>query len=247
MTISFAVEPKSENIGRGARAIAGNIMIAEVIPAFYDFDGKRISRPSKRRHPWFEGRPMGSFISQPLDVVCRDTDEIRTFLKTCRYVSDREQFGVKDHWMPPEEFENIRRGDCDDFALWTWRQLLGLGYNARFVVGSAGRYGIGHAWVSFRVRDRVFIVESLLPRYPRFPRLETLRYRPIVSVEVDGTHIKFFEHTKRAPDASFRIVAPLIPEWILFRIRMWLRLCLWPFFVLRRLYRRKFTRVTTTF
>ena len=62
---------------------------------------------------------MGSFLSQPLNVVCRDIDEIRGFLSTCRYVSDQEQFGVKDHWMAPEEFEKTRRGDCDDFALWT--------------------------------------------------------------------------------------------------------------------------------
>jgi Bacterial transglutaminase-like cysteine proteinase BTLCP len=137
---------------------------------------------------------MGSFVSQPPKVVCRDLDEIRTFLSTCRYVSDREQFGVRDHWMQPEEFEQKRRGDCDDFTLWTWKQLLGLGYNARFVTGVAGRYREGHAWVSFRVLDRVYIVEPLLARYRKFPRLETLRYQPIVSVEITGSQVKFFEH-----------------------------------------------------
>ena len=99
-------------------------MIAEVIPNFYDFEGRRVFQPKKKRYPWFEGRPMGSFLSQPLKVVCRDIDEVRSFLRTCRYASDQEQFGVKDHWMPPEEFERARRGDCDDFALWTWRQLF---------------------------------------------------------------------------------------------------------------------------
>jgi hypothetical protein len=193
-------------------------VIAEVIPGFYDFEGKRISRPSKKRHPSFVGRPMGSFISQPLKVVCRDLDEIRTFLSTCRYVSDREQFGVRDHWVPPEQFEQTRRGDCDDFALWTWRQLLGLGYSARFVTGLAGRYGEGHAWVSFHVHDQTFIVEPLLARHREFPRLETLRYRPIVSVEIADSGVKFFEHTNRVVAPSFRIVAPLVPEWILFRL-----------------------------
>jgi len=186
---------------------------------------------------------MGSFISQPLTVVCRDMDDVRAFLSTCRYVSDSEQFGVKDHWMPPEEFEQIRQGDCDDFALWTWRQLLSLGYSARFVVGSAGRYGVGHAWVSFRVHDQVFIVEALAARRPTFPRLETLRYRPMVSVEVTETHVKFFEHTKRVLEPPFSAVAPLIPEWLLFWLRYWLRtslrLLLWPFFAVRRRFRRK--------
>ena len=96
--------------------------------------------------------------------------------------------------MQPEEFEQKRRGDCDDFALWTWKQLLGLGYNARFVTGVAGRYREGHASVSFRVLDRVYIVEPLLARYRKFPRLETLRYQPIVSVEITGSQVKFFEH-----------------------------------------------------
>lgn len=221
-------------------------MIAEVIPGFYDFDGKRVSQPRKKRYPWFERRPMGSFISQPLKVVCRDLDEIRAFLSTCRYVSDWEQFGVKDHWMPPEEFEQIRRGDCDDFAIWTWRQLLGLGYSARLVVGSAGRYGGGHAWVSFRVVDRVFIVEALAARRPTFPRLDTLRYRPMVSVEVTETHVKFFEHARRVLDPPFSAVARLIPEWLVYWVRYWLRTLLrllqWPFFALRRRYRRSRTQ-----
>ena len=220
-------------------------MIAEVVPGFYDFEGKRILRPSKKRHPSFEGRPMGSFTSQPLKVVCRNMDEIRAFLSTCRYVSDQEQFGVKDHWMPPEEFEQTRRGDCDDFAIWTWRQLLDLGYSTRFVAGSAGRYGGGHAWVTFQVDDRTFIVEPQLARR-KFPRLETLRYRPRVSVEVAGSHVKFFEHTKRALEPPFRVIAPLIPEWLLSRFGFWLRtllrLLLWPFFALRRAFRRKCTR-----
>ena len=172
---------------------------------------------------------MGSFISQPLNVVCRDLDEIRTFLSNCRYVSDREQFGVRDHWVPPEQFEQTRRGDCDDFALWTWRQLLGLGYNARFVTGLAGRYGAGHAWVSFQVHDQVFVVEPLLARHREFPRLETLRYRPIVSVEIADTGVKFFEHTNRVVAPPFRVVAPLVPEWILFRLGILLRLFLRPF------------------
>lgn len=216
-------------------------MIAEVIPGFYDFDGKRVSRPSKKRHPSFVGRPMGAFLGQPLKVVCRDMDEIRAFLLNCRYVSDREQFGVRDHWMPPGEFEQRRRGDCDDFALWICRQLLSLGYDARFVVGSAGRYGSGHAWVSFRAGERVFIVEPAWRWWRNFPRLSTLRYRPRVSVEISGTQVKFFEHAKGTAEPPLRVIVPLVPEWVLFRLRAWLRLLFllfrFPFVLLRRRYK----------
>lgn len=218
-------------------------MIAEVVQGFYDFDGKHISRPSKKRHPSFEGRPMAAFLSQPVKVVCRDMDEIRAFLSTCRQVSDLEQFGVADYWMSPTEFEQSRRGDCEDFALWTCRQLLGLGHSARFVVGSAGRYGEGHAWVSLRVGDEIFIVEPMLARLRTFPRLETLRYKPIVSVESTGSHVRFFEHTKRADEPPLGVVAPLVPEWLIFQLGLWLRvlwhLPLWPYFALRQRRRRK--------
>jgi len=135
--------------------------------------------------------------------------------------------------MAPEDFEQTRRGDCDDFALWTWRQLLGLGYNARFVVGSAGRYGTGHAWVTFADGDKTFLVEALLARAgATFPRLSVLRYRPIVSVEISGTRIRFFEHSRRALDPPFRVVAPLVPEWLLFRLRTLPRSLIRPFFSL---------------
>jgi len=186
---------------------------------------------------------MGSFLSQPLKLQCRDLDEIRAFLSTCRYVSDQEQFGVGDHWMAPAEFELARRGDCDDFALWTCRQLLGLGYNARFVVGSSGRYGIGHAWVTFRAQNRNFILEPLLPRKPKFPRLQTLRYKPAISVELSGSQARFYEHEKVRPEPSFGTIVPLIPEWFYWWAGCWLRavprLLLWPYRAARyRLQRR---------
>jgi hypothetical protein len=186
---------------------------------------------------------MGSFLNQPVKVVCRDMDEIRAFLRTCRYTSDQDQFGVRDHWMSPQQFEQTRQGDCDDFALWTCRQLLALGYSARFVVGSAGRYGDGHAWVSFRAQNRIFILEPLLARRRTFPRLDTLRYRPIVSVEATGSEIRFFEHAKRVIEPPFSIVVPLVPEWLQFRLRLWIltlpRLLVYPYFIAKRRYRRK--------
>ncbi len=180
---------------------------------------------------------MGSFLSQPLKVVCRDMEEIRAFLRTCRYVSDREQFGVRDHWAPPEQFEKTRRGDCDDFALWTWRQLLGLGYNARFVGGRSGRYGEGHAWVTFRDGDRVFVVEPLLAWRPKFPRLLTLRYKPSISVEIVDSQVKFFEHSKPKGEPPFRVVAPLVGELLVYELRLWSSWLLWPYYALRRRFR----------
>lgn len=190
-------------------------MIAEVFPRVYDAMGRVVFRPSKRRYSMFSPNfPMGRHVTQPLSVRCRDLDEVRQFLMSCRYITDLRQFGRQDYWMPPEEFERRRQGDCDDFALWTWRELMLLGYPARFVCGSAGRYGAGHAWVTFERDGRTFIVESLAA-WPgtTFPRLTTLRYQPMVSVSWDGRTLRYYEHRRERSAVSFITVAPYIPEW----------------------------------
>jgi len=110
-------------------------MIAEIVPEAYDAVGHQVSQPFLRRkgpHPTF---PMGRYVSRPLTVQCGNREDIRQFLRSCRYVDDRELFGKEDYWQPPEEFEKRRAGDCEDFSLWTWRQLLAMGVDARIVFG----------------------------------------------------------------------------------------------------------------
>jgi hypothetical protein len=112
-------------------------------------------------------------------------------------------FGQRDYWMLPQEFEERKKGDCDDFALWTWRQLLAMGYDARFVVGHSGRYGSGHAWVTYTENGRTLLVESLAAwATPKLPRLSTVRYQPGISVTWDGKRILYYEritNTKSEP------------------------------------------------
>jgi hypothetical protein len=195
-------------------------VIAEVFSTKYDGAGRPVFRPGKRRYGMFApNSPMGRHVTQPLSVICQDLDDVRRFLQTCRYVSDQVQFGRRDYWMPPEQFEQRRQGDCEDFALWTWRQLLRLGYPARFVCGHGGRYGDGHAWVTFERDGRTFIVEALAARAgPTFPRLSTLRYKPRISVSWDGKALRYFEHAP-AGEASFTDVVPHLGEWIVFWLR----------------------------
>ena len=195
-------------------------MIAEVFPT-YDASGRPVLRPSRRRYGNLgPNAPLGRHVTQPLSVLCADLEDMRRFLQGCRYVSDQVQFGRRDYWMPPEEFERRRQGDCDDFALWTWRQLMQLGYSARFVVGHGGRYGAGHAWVTFERDGRTFIVESLAARLgPSFPRLSTLQYKPRLSASWDGRALKYYEHTLPTGEEPFLALAPHIPEWVSFRVR----------------------------
>ncbi len=135
--------------------------------------------------------------------------------------------------MGPEEFEVGRKGDCDDFALWTWRQLLGLGYNARFVFGRVGAVGHGHAWVTYEMDGKTFVVEPMMATFGRtFARLAVLQYRPILSVDVCEGRVRYFEHMQGALNPPFHTVAPLVVEWLLYKLRilgLWVR---WPFTVL---------------
>jgi hypothetical protein len=204
-------------------------MIAEVIPEAYDAKGRKVLRPDLRRHKLHPTFPMGRYVSQPLAVQCKTIRDIRTFLAACRYVSDEELFGKRDYWQPPEDFERIRKGDCEDFSLWTWRQFLALGYDARVVFGRHGRFGTGHAWVTFEDQGRTFLVE---PQYRRvgdtFPRLSTLQYHPELSVKWDGGKISFYSHADRKSGLRVRKLAPLALEWAI----VWAHYSLWVIFSL---------------
>jgi hypothetical protein len=200
-------------------------MIAEVIPEAYDVAGRRVSQPFHRRrgvHPSF---PMGRYVSQPLAVKCETIEDVRQFLRTCVAMSDGELFGKRDYWQPPDEFERLKKGDCDDFALWTWRQLLSMGYDARFVGGKVGRYGIGHAWVTYSENGKCFLVEPTRRLLGKtMPRLSTLRYRPELSVGWDGKTLSYYSHKNRPFRlASWTSVVPLFLEWLTFWSWFWLR------------------------
>jgi hypothetical protein len=147
--------------------------------------------------------------------MCKDFTEMRKFLFACRW-RDMREIQRRDHWQTPEEFEKTRTGDCVDFAIWTWRQLLAMGYSARFVVGKAGKFGAGHAWVTFEKDGRHFLLEPQLRIVGlRMPRISTLRYHPKVSVAWDGRKIQYFEHEDRDTDPPLRTVPGFVGEWLL--------------------------------
>ena len=200
-------------------------MIAEIIPEAYDPIGHQVSEPFSRRKGPRATFPIGRYISQPLSIHCQTIGELRSFLLTCKYVSDQELFGKREYWQPPDEFEKIRKGDCEDFALWTWRQLLSMGYQARFVGGSAGRYGAGHAWVEVFKGDKWFLLEPLFCRAGyAMPRLSTLRYEPRYSVSWDGKTLRYFAHKKPIASLRWLTLVQLVPEYVAFWTWIWLKL-----------------------
>ena len=214
-------------------------MIAEIIPNAYDFSGRKISKPSGKRirvfHPTF---PIGRYLSQPLSESFKDINELRKFLLSCSYVSDQEQFGKRDHWLPPEEFEKCKKGDCEDFALYVWRQLIEMGINSRFVVGESGRYGAGHAWVTMQTDGRRLIFEPLACAFKELPRLSMIRYYPEISVEVNEGKISYYSHKKMNYNPSIMEALDLFSEWFIYWAKKWifagLMLVLLPFKLLKK-------------
>jgi hypothetical protein len=215
-------------------------MIAEIIPEAYDAAGRQVSRPFDHRRGVHPTLPMGRYVSQPLSIKCTTIEDVRQFLRGCRAVSDKELFGKEDYWQPPEEFEKRKAGDCEDFSLWTWRQLLAMGYDARFVFGRHGRYGTGHAWVVFFKNDKCFLVEPQARSLGQsMPRLSTLRYEPKYSVSLRGDDLKYYAHKNLESHPHWSLLIRLVPEWMSLWGWFWLRLTVrYPYVLAKRLWRK---------
>jgi len=182
---------------------------------------------------------MGRF-SHPLTVSCESLEDMRKFLCGCRAVSDEKLFCKKDYWQPPDEFEKRKAGDCEDFSLWTWRQLIDMGYDARIVFGRSGRYGIGHAWVSFFQNDKFYLLEpQAAPLGLKLPRLSSLRYEPRWSVSSSGGELKYYAHkTRTESHTPLHLALRLLPEWCRIWGWFWLRVDVrLPYWTERRIFR----------
>jgi len=200
-------------------------MIAEIFPQFYDTEGRKVLRPgtTQRRKGFRPTYPMGRNLTHPLKHSSADFKEMRKFLYTCRAV-DMHHDKVGDYWQPPEEFEVSRKGDCADFGLWAWRQVLSMGYPARFVTSSAGKFGEGHAWVTFEKDGKSYLLEPQRKYLGlKMPRISTLRYHPETSVAWDGKKISYYVHEKRNTDPPLNSLPTLVWEWILIWGRFWIR------------------------
>jgi hypothetical protein len=130
-------------------------------------------------------------------VTVATIDDIQQWLLACEYVRDPDLFNEADFWQHPRTFEQIRRGDCEDHALWAWRKLIELGYDADLVAGRSlpwvpGRHERGHAWVVFRHEGETYLFETATKSRAHMVRpLSTVAsgYRP--EFGVDRTRTRF--------------------------------------------------------
>jgi Bacterial transglutaminase-like cysteine proteinase BTLCP len=109
-------------------------------------------------------QPFADYFQGASSVPVKSIDDIVAWLQTCEYVTDLDLFHERDVWQHPGSFETLRRGDCEDFALWAWRKLAEIGIDAEFVVGrvvcdDSPEIDRQHAWVVYRVDGTAFLFE----------------------------------------------------------------------------------------
>ena len=132
-------------------------------------------------------RDFGWYLEGESTVRVASIEDIQDWLLACEYVDDRELFNETDFWQHPRTFEHLRRGDCEDHALWAWRKLVELGVDAELVSGRqlADDDFTGHVWVMFTRGDETFLFETVAKRREHMLRpVSAVRelYRPEVSV-----------------------------------------------------------------
>jgi hypothetical protein len=115
-------------------------------------------------------REFAQYFSGESHVRVRSIDDIVDWLLTCDYVTDAILFNERDLWQHPSNFEQLRCGDCEDFALWAWRKLADIGIAAEFYVGrvtapDAVAVGRQHAWVVYQLDGVAFLFEPAAARH----------------------------------------------------------------------------------
>ena len=111
---------------------------------------------SRRRFSWY--------LEGQMDTGIMHIEDMKIWLDRCTYMADTELFDQRDVWQHPITFERLRRGDCEDYSLWTWRKLVENGFEAEFCSGWAvhpGEEFHGHTWVIFQERGESYLFDPV--------------------------------------------------------------------------------------
>lgn len=129
-------------------------------------------------------------------------EEIQDWLIGCEYADDEHLFQDSDFWQHPRTFEHLRRGDCEDHALWAWRKLIEIGVDAELVSGQqlsetrVSDKNSGHVWVVIRRGEETLLFETASKRKERMlkPLDAEIRaeYRPEVGVSAARKRFAYY-------------------------------------------------------
>jgi len=143
---------------------------------------------------------FGWYFEGASTVHVTSLEEVQRWLLGCEFVEDEELFNETDFWQHPHTFEQLRRGDCEDHALWAWRKLVELGLDADLVSGTVLRGSgddvrrTGHVWVLLRNQGETLVFEAAAKAQERMLRaLAEVRdhYRPEFGVDRERQRYAF--------------------------------------------------------
>jgi hypothetical protein len=166
-------------------------------------------RVAVRHYGWGARHDFDWYFEGESGVEVSSIDAIRDWLVECEYVQDPELFHEPDFWQHPRTFERLRRGDCEDHAIWAWRKLVELGYDADLVSGRCLPWQPGvadrersHVWVVFRRDGEAYLFEAAAKSKHRMVRPlaeAAAEYRPEFGVDRARQRFAFngFFHTLR--------------------------------------------------
>ena len=114
---------------------------------------------------------------------------VNLFFNQWKYIEDRSNWGMADHWATPREFVR-KSGDCEDYAIAKYYALRFLGVaedDLRIAAVWNKRRGEGHALLLVRDQGEFLLLDCLTdtlldwekaPQYlPRFSVNETFLWR----------------------------------------------------------------------
>lgn len=115
-----------------------------------------------------------------------------------RYTEDAALYGREDFWATPGQALG-GRGDCEDYVIAKYESLRALGFaesNLRLVVLKDLRRGIGHAILSVRTAEGLYVLDNLKERPFLHDSVE--HYAPVFSLNSEGRWINIATRKIRA-------------------------------------------------
>ncbi len=112
----------------------------------------------------------------------RQIASINEFINANTFISDRDNWGIKDYWSAPGEFF-ANGGDCEDYVIAKYLSLRRLGFRAddlRLVVLVDRNRRLAHAVLVVELDGRALVLDNLEDRVR--PWSELPHYRPLYSL-----------------------------------------------------------------
>ena len=112
-------------------------------------------------YAWFvkPPQPFPPTFFATLQIFTSPKDIANFLHQNFKFAPDEKIFGEEDYWQAPEEFWKNRKGDCEDYALFSKSALEKLGIEA-FVVSLYGDRGYGHTVTVFREEGRYNVINE---------------------------------------------------------------------------------------